>query len=841
MGVKVLEELGDLNWQRVKLPAGLLVDDAIARYNKMDGVEYAQPNFYYHLLNTPNDPQFINLYGLTKISAPAAWDLSIGSPNVVVADIDTGLRYTHDDIAANAWVNSGEIPGNGIDDDGDGFVDDVYGYDFRYNSPDPMDQNGHGTHTAGTIGAVGNNLIGVVGVNWSVKIMAIKIYSPTGTDTTSAMLINAYNYVRMMKNRGVNIRVTNNSYGGCTEACGFDQATKDAIDALGNAGILNVFAAGNSNSNNDTAPFYPASYTSPSILAVAASDSNDSKAGFSSYGANSVDLAAPGVGILSTYYSSNSSYTTLSGTSMATPHVAGAAALLAAYRPALSAASLKATLMNTVDPIPVWNGLVKSGGRLNIFNALQNPTVCSFNTGTGSIDVGTDGGVFNINVTAATNCDYGVKSNDTWIQVLSSATLSGNGTVTISVAQNPTARTGTISIAGQAFTVNQQMTQRVVSVVNSYVTPGQMATLPIDINSLGNEASVAFSLSYDPTLITTPTVACGSSAPGCNITMTNPSAGVLGVTVVPVAPFNAGLREIADVTFNTVATNASNSPINFSDAPTLRLVTNASNDALATNYTNGFVVFAQGMEGDIAPEKTGDGQLRANDVTIERLFVVGNLVPDLTFNEFQRADVAPRNTGGDGQLDAADIVQTRRYVSGLDIMQPANGPGGPLPPVLTATAGIEGRVEKTSDLSMRIVSAVASLGETVSIPIELDNYGDTVAVSFTLDFDVSKLRNPRIALGPGASAGAVLTTNRSKVGKGRVAVLVDSNEPFRGSRIVVVTFDVAANAAGDDTSVTFSDAIARRSVSDQMGNLFPVEYVNGTVSIASAIRRHKSR
>src|SRR6185369_14617368 len=172
--------------------------------------------------------------------------------------------------------------------------DDVHGYDFRFNDPDPWDEHGHGTHTAGTIGAVGNNSLGVVGVNWTVSIMPIKVYSAAANDSTSAMLINAYNYVRMMKNRGVNIRVTNNSYGDCPEACGYDQATKDAIDALGDAGVLNVFAAGNANTNIDNSPFYPASYTSPSIIAVAASELNDNRASFSNYGPTTVDLAAPG-------------------------------------------------------------------------------------------------------------------------------------------------------------------------------------------------------------------------------------------------------------------------------------------------------------------------------------------------------------------------------------------------------------------------------------------------------------------------------------------------------------------------------------------------------------------
>ena len=458
VGSTILEDLGDLRWQRVRLPVGMTVDEAISRYKKYGDVEYVQPNFYYSLLRTPNDPQFLSsgMYGLAKISAPQAWDLSTGSSSVVVADIDTGLQYNHEDLMANAWTNPGEIPNNGIDDDGNGFIDDYYGYDFRFNDSDPLDENGHGTHTAGTIGAVGNNLLGVSGVNWNVKIMAIKIYSPSGADTTSAMLINAYNYVRMMKNRGVNIRVTNNSYGGCLEACGFDQATKDALDAMGNAGILNVFAAGNSATNNDTSPQYPASYTSPSVLAVAASDALDGKAGFSCFGLNSVDLAAPGVGVLSTYNSSNSSYQTLSGTSMAAPHTAGAAALLSAYNPSLSPASLKATLMNNVDTLAAWNGLVKTGGRLNVFKAMQNPTVCNFTVGAGLMKVPTKGGVFTVNVPAGSNCDYSVTSGANWIKVLTPNVMSGTAAVTFRVPVNPSiTRTGTIAIGGQNFTVTQ--------------------------------------------------------------------------------------------------------------------------------------------------------------------------------------------------------------------------------------------------------------------------------------------------------------------------------------------------------------------------------------------------
>lgn len=460
-GAKMIADLGNSGWQLVKLRKGLEPERAVKEYAKAKGVITAQPNFYYRLNATPNDPQYSNsgLYGLQRISAPAAWDITTGSHNVVVANIDTGMRLTHEDLAANLWTNPDEIAGNGIDDDGNGFIDDVNGWDFRFNDNDPTDQHGHGTHVGGTIGAAGNNGVGIVGVNWNVRIMAIKIYSATGSDTTSAMLINAYNYVRLMKERGVNIRISNNSYGGCQEACFYDQATKDAIDALGNAGVLNVFAAGNSGVNIDSTAFYPGSYDLPSILNVASSTSTDSRAGNSNYGVVGVDLAAPGVGIYSTTFGSDSSYGFSSGTSMAVPHVSGAAALLAAHHPELSPASLKATLMNNVDQLPEWSGVVKTGGRLNIQRALQNPTICSYQIGSSSINMPTKGGAVTINISAPPNCEYQVKSNDKWLNVMSPKTSSGSGQITIWVGVNSTVtRTGSLTVNGQTLNISQSRT-----------------------------------------------------------------------------------------------------------------------------------------------------------------------------------------------------------------------------------------------------------------------------------------------------------------------------------------------------------------------------------------------
>lgn len=456
IGADVLDRFEFIGWQRVRIPNGMSLKDAIDRYKRIDGIELVQPNYYYYLQTTPNDAQYSNagLYGLLKISAPSAWDLTTGSSSVVVANIDTGMRMTHEDLAANIWINPGEIAGNGVDDDGNGFVDDINGWDFFFNDSNPTDEHGHGTHTGGTIGAVGNNLLGVVGVNWNVRIMPIKIYDSNGGTSTSAMLINAYNYVRMMKERGVNIRVTNNSYGGCNEACGYDQATKDAIDALSAVNVLQVFAAGNSSVNTDITPFYPAAYNTASLMSVGGSNSTDARV--FNYGAVTVDLAAPASGIYSTTFGSNSTYGTMSGTSMATPHVTGAAALLAAYSPALSAASLKATLMNTVDTLPAFSGFNVTGGRLNVDRALRQQTICTFSPAANTVNVPTRGGVFTLEVTSGTNCDYLVKSIVPWVKVMSPDVMSGSGTVTFRVSVNTTiTRTTTLTVGGQAVTIRQ--------------------------------------------------------------------------------------------------------------------------------------------------------------------------------------------------------------------------------------------------------------------------------------------------------------------------------------------------------------------------------------------------
>jgi subtilisin family serine protease len=345
-------------------------------------VSYVEPNHVVSAFVVPNDPSFGSLWGLNNtgqtggtpdddIDAPEAWDLEKGSSSVVVAVIDTGVDFSHPDLAAQQWVNPGENCGSsdptiscgdrtdGVDNDNDGYVDDWRGWDFINHDNNPFDDNNHGTHVSGTIGAVGDNGIGVAGVNWHVRIMALKFLGSNGSGSTA----DAISATLFAADHGAS--VASNSWGGGP----FDQGLSNAIEYGASKGMLFVAAAGNDSSNNDTTPSYPASYASDAIVSVAATDSNDSLASFSNYGATSVDLAAPGVGILST--TPGNTYSTFSGTSMATPHVSGAAALVAAHFPGATLYGEKALLMSSVDTRASLAGMTATGGRLNVFNAVS--------------------------------------------------------------------------------------------------------------------------------------------------------------------------------------------------------------------------------------------------------------------------------------------------------------------------------------------------------------------------------------------------------------------------------------------------------------------------------------
>jgi subtilisin family serine protease len=326
-----------------------------------------EPDYVRQAILVPNDPKYLDgtLWGLNQtsdadIDAPEGWNVRSSAGDVIVAVIDTGIKTTHQDLAANMWRNSAEIAGNKIDDDANGFVDDIFGCDAYNNDGDPTDDQGHGSHCAGTIGGTGNNGIGVTGVAWGVKLMGCKFLSATGSGTDS----DAVRCIDYARSKGA--KVLSNSWGGG----GAGVSLQAAIERSRAAGLIFVAAAGNDGINTDRSPSYPASLATDNIVSVAATTRTDTLAYFSNYGSVTVDLGAPGEGIYSTVSTSDTTYATYSGTSMATPHVAGVLALLVAQFPAESYSAIITRLLNGTDKISALAGKTKSGGRLNLANAL---------------------------------------------------------------------------------------------------------------------------------------------------------------------------------------------------------------------------------------------------------------------------------------------------------------------------------------------------------------------------------------------------------------------------------------------------------------------------------------
>ena len=387
LGAKVLQTYSTLaGLQLVQLQAGVKLDDALALYRSDPTVLYAEPNYVRKRLdNTPNDPYYHDLWSLHNIGQPIlfdipptsgptvgkagadihaleAWSITTGSSNVVVGVIDTGVDYSHEDLAANMYHNTADCNNNGVDDDGNGYVDDCYGINVVENNSDPMDKVFHGTHVAGTIGAVGNNGIGVTGINWNVKIIACRFLDWYGG--TDAGAIACFDYIAKMHDLGVNIVATNNSWGGY----GFSQALYDAISEQQKRGILTVAAAGNESSDNDGVfALYPASYQLPNVIAVASTSFDDTLSYFSNFGTHTVHLGAPGEWVMST--TPGNTYTVLSGTSMATPHVTGVAALLKAQDPKRDWAAIKNLILAGGDKDTALANTI-SQRRLNAYGAL---------------------------------------------------------------------------------------------------------------------------------------------------------------------------------------------------------------------------------------------------------------------------------------------------------------------------------------------------------------------------------------------------------------------------------------------------------------------------------------
>ena len=320
----------------------------------------------------PNDTSYSEQYALAGpygIRAPLAWDITRGSPSKIVAVVDSGVDFTHEDLQENLWSNPGEIAANALDDDGNGYVDDIRGYDFGSDAgdSDPTDENGHGTHVAGIIAATGNNALGVIGVAWNTMVVPVKCLDDEGNGYIS-YLVNALDYVVDLKDQGHPIAVVNMSLGTNQQS----DALERAVGRVASRGILIVTAAGNNyGQNNDAVPSYPANSTSGSVLSVAATTSSGSLAGFSNYGPQTVDLAAPGADILSTVppLLRGAPYEYIDGTSMSAPVVSGVAALVAAANPDATSTMLRDIILSTVRPLSTLKGKVVSGGIVDAYSA----------------------------------------------------------------------------------------------------------------------------------------------------------------------------------------------------------------------------------------------------------------------------------------------------------------------------------------------------------------------------------------------------------------------------------------------------------------------------------------
>ncbi len=386
-GVQAASRIGRRGVQVITLKPGMSVKAAAALLEKLPSVEYACPNYIRKAAETiPSDPGYGYQWAWPKIEAPLAWDTTTGSGTVTVGVIDTGVDLDHPDLQANLWKNAAEAAGTtGLDDDGNGYIDDIDGWNAISEKPNPDDDDfytpGHGTHSAGVIGAVGNNATGVAGINWTVKIMPLKFLNAAGNGLDSDA-IECIDYVIATNAVGSsNVRILSNSWSGP----GDSPALRDAITEAQNAGIVFVAAAGNESFNIDSpgCVIAPGGLNVLNIVTVAASDPNDNRPSFSNYGRSLCDLSAPGVNIYNTVTIQGGSYKSLAGTSMATPHVAGVFALLLAVEPSLAPVpgnlltliQFIDRVLNNVDPVvgdPVSQAVTSTGGRLNANRAVKN-------------------------------------------------------------------------------------------------------------------------------------------------------------------------------------------------------------------------------------------------------------------------------------------------------------------------------------------------------------------------------------------------------------------------------------------------------------------------------------
>ncbi len=568
--------------------------DVIAAFLADPNCLSAEPNYIVRsLATTPNDPLYAaNMWGLNNtgqtggtvdadIDAPEAWDATTGSNTTIVGIIDTGIDWDHPDLAANIWSNPGETV-NGSDDDGNGYIDDVRGWDFVNEDNDPDDPvDGHGTHVAGTVGAVGNNSVGVTGVAWTVKLIPLKTLNDAGSGTTLDA-IEAIDYVTdLVQNRGIAVKLTNNSWGGG----GFSSSLQAAIQAAEAAGVLFVAAAGNDATNNDALPHYPSNYTTANIISVASTDHNDLLSTFSNYGATSVDLAAPGTSILSTVPGGTYGYK--SGTSMATPQVSGVAALIWAADPSLTYSEVKDLLFNSVDLLPALSGNTVTGGRLNAFSALPGPRALLSKT---TLDFG------NVKLGAGStkSLQFTVSNPGTAALTISSILAATDGPAVAAFAHSAPGTPFVLGVgASQTFTVTFDPDEAQPGTTTGTLTINHDGTSGSDVAILTGDGAIPVSASA----VSFGNVPAGTTR---SITLDNP-AGAAAITITnivvsgffnhdaPTTPFiiAGGASQIINVRFAAPRAGFFTGTLSITHNPTIVLSLSGGNKT-QPSVTDGF-------------------------------------------------------------------------------------------------------------------------------------------------------------------------------------------------------------------------------------------------------------
>jgi subtilisin family serine protease len=553
----------------IQVGAGISVESAIAALSADPAVLYAEPDYLLQKSVVPNDPyyttgsQLWGMYGdATSPSnafgsqAAEAWAAGYtGSQSVVVGVIDEGIQVTHPDLAANIWVNPGEVSGDGIDNDKNGKIDDINGWDFFSKDATVFDGaanpkvDAHGTHVSGTIGAVGNNGIGVAGVNWNVKIVSAKFLGPAGGSTSDAIL--AIDYLVNLKKAGVNLVAINNSWGGG----GFSQSLADAINRAGDQGIFFVAAAGNGNSagigqNNDVTASYPSNYDCTKtaqntvrswdcVVAVAAITSSGSRSTFSNYGLTKVDIGAPGSAIVSTV--PNSSYASYSGTSMATPHVTGAIALCASVNPTITPEQIRSALLSSAAATTSLSGLTATGGRLDVSALVasclsprqsQNPLVISNTALTGiagtpiSLSVtGGSGAIAPTFTATGTNCS------------ITGSNLNASGAATCLVTATNPANDIYSAAVSPSKTFTFSLVQQAALMISNTLLTNRIRTSVALLTSGGTgNGTISFSVSGTGCSISRNSVTA-TRATSCTVTATKAASGIYAARTSPSVVF----------------------------------------------------------------------------------------------------------------------------------------------------------------------------------------------------------------------------------------------------------------------------------------------------------------